>query len=143
MNFTQFEREFFRKLNAVVEPAVRRGVASPRLAPAGLIVLESTGFKSGLVRRTPLVAMRLGNYVFVTTARGQRSFWVKNLIKQPRTRYFRGGKPQDAKAVVVAPGKRYRRPKSLPPWAAWFTDTFAEYAPSGGALAVLMPLKRD
>ncbi|MEM8563045.1 MAG: nitroreductase/quinone reductase family protein [Pseudomonadota bacterium] len=143
MNFTQFEREFFRKLNAVVEPAVRRGIASPRLAPAGLIVLESTGFKSGLVRRTPLLAMRLGSFVFVTTARGQRSFWVKNLIKQPRTRYFRGGKPRDAKAFVVAPGKRYRRPKSLPPWAAWFTDTFAEHAPSSWALAVLIPVNGD
>lgn len=143
MNFTRFEREFFRKLNAVVEPAVRRGVASPRIAPAGLIVLESTGFKSGLVRRTPLVAMRLGSYVFVTTARGERSFWVKNLIKKPRTRYFRGGKPRETKAFVIAPGKRYRRPKSLPPWAAWFTDAFAEHAPPTWALAVLMPVNRD
>ena len=141
MSLNKLEREFFRKLNAVVEPAVRKGVASPRIAPAGLIVLESTGFKSGQIRRTPLLAMRLGQYVFVSTVRGERSFWLKNLQKQPLTRYFRGGREHDTKAFVVAPGKRYQRPKTLPPLIALFTDAFAERAPDGWAMAVLMPVK--
>ena len=141
MSWSQLEREFFRKLNAVVEPAVRKGVASPRIAPAGLVVLESTGFKSGQTRRTPLLAMRLGTCVFVTTVRGERSFWVKNLQKTPLTRYFRGGREHDTKAFVIAPGKRYQRPKSLPPLIAWLADTFAERAPRGWAMAVLMPVK--
>lgn len=141
MSLSKLEREFFRKLNAVVEPAVRKGLGSPRIAPAGLIVLESVGFKSGQTRRTPLAAMRLGNHVFVSTARGERSFWVKNLQKQPRTRYFRGGREHEARAFVVAPGKQYRRPKSLPPLIGKLTDAFAEYAPAGWALAVLMPAK--
>tara|TARA_R110001592_G_scaffold363323_1_gene684037 strand:+ start:139401 stop:139925 length:525 start_codon:yes stop_codon:yes gene_type:complete len=137
----KLEREFFRRLNAVVEPAVRKGLASPRIAPAGLIVLESTGFKSGQVRRTPLAAMRLGQYVFVSTVRGERSFWVKNLQKKPRTRYFRGGREHEAKAFVIAPGKRYQRPKSLPPLLGLLTDAFAQHAPEGWAMAVLMPVK--
>jgi len=141
MSFSKLEREFFRKLNAVVEPLVRRGVGSPRIAPVGLIVLESVGFKTGQVRRTPLAAMRLGKYVFVSTVRGERSFWVKNLQKQPRTRYFRGGSLHEARAFVVGPGKQYRRPKSLPPLIGALTDAFAEYAPSGWAFTVLMPLK--
>lgn len=141
MSLSKLEREFFRRLNAVVEPAVRKGVASPRIAPAGLIVLESTGFKSGQIRRTPLAAMRLGKYVFVSTVRGERSFWVKNLQKQPRTRYFRGGREHETKAFVIAPGKRYARPKSLPPLIGKLTDAFAERAPEDWALAVLMPLK--
>jgi deazaflavin-dependent oxidoreductase (nitroreductase family) len=141
MSLSKLEREFFRKLNALVEPAVRRGLGSPRIAPAGLIVLESVGFKTGQVRRTPLAAMRLGRYVFVSTVRGERSFWVKNLQKQPRIRYFRGGREHEARAFVLAPGKQYRRPKSLPPLIGKLTDAFAEHAPAGWALAVLMPLK--
>ncbi|MCB1848305.1 MAG: hypothetical protein KDI04_13230, partial [Halieaceae bacterium] len=60
MNRQVLEREFFRMLNRVVEPAVRKGVGSPRFLPAGLIVLETVGFKTGAKRRTPLVATRLG-----------------------------------------------------------------------------------
>ncbi len=109
-----FEREFFRMLNRVVEPAVRFGIGSPRFVPGGLIVLETEGFKTGQMRRTPLVAIRLQRYVFIATARGERSFWVKNLRKKPRVRYWLAGKPREARAFVMAPGKRYRRSASLP-----------------------------
>lgn len=47
---------FFRRLNATVEPRVRSGFASPGLLPAGLIVLETTGQRSGETYRTPLLA---------------------------------------------------------------------------------------
>ena len=141
MNMSRLERDFFRVLNAVVEPAVRRGLGSPRFAPAGLIVLETVGFKSGLTRRTPLVATRLGRYVFVSTFRGDRSFWVKNLQKQPRAHYFLGGRLRETKAFVIAPGKTYRRPRSLPPVIGKITDTIAGLAPEGWAFAVLMPTR--
>ena len=65
----RIEREFFRMLNRVVEPAVRLGVGSPRFVPGGLIVLETKGFRTGNKRRTPLVAIRLKKYVLVVTAR--------------------------------------------------------------------------
>ena len=90
------------------------GIGSPRLLPAGLIVLESIGFKSGQARRTPLVAMKLGPHVLVATVRGERSFWVKNLRKKPQVRFWRGGREHQARAFVLAPGKAFRRPASLP-----------------------------
>ena len=34
MTFATLERDFFRYLNALVEPAVRRGIGSPRFTPA-------------------------------------------------------------------------------------------------------------
>ena len=83
-NFTTLERNFFRRLNSVVEPAVRRGIASSRLTPASLIVLETTGFKSGKQRRTPLWSIGLGRYRIVSTVRGDRSFWIRNLQKEPK-----------------------------------------------------------
>lgn len=133
------EREFFRMLNRVVEPAVRYGVGSPRFVPGGLIVLETTGLKSGLKRRTPLVAIRLAGYVFVSTARGDRSLWVKNLAKKPDTRYWLGGKSRSARAFVMMPGKRYRRPGSLPKPIGKITDTLAPYTKAGWAFVVLCP----
>jgi len=135
----RLEREFFRRLNSVVEPAVRCGIGSPRFVPGGLIVLESEGFKTGNLRRTPLVAIRLQKYVFVTTARGDRSFWVKNLNKQPQVRYWLGGREREAKAFVMMPGKRYRRPRSLPSPVGKILDLLAPYTKAGWAFAVLAP----
>ena len=138
-NTQKLEREFFRMLNRVVEPAVRRGVGSPRFVPGGLIVLESQGFKSGQRRRTPLVATRFQGHVFVSTVRGDRSFWVKNLQKTPRVRYWLGGKPREARAFVLVEGKRYRRPKSLPPAVGRIADFLAPYTRAGWAFAILAP----
>jgi hypothetical protein len=136
----KLEREFFRMLNRVVEPAVRKGVGSPRFVPSGLIVLETTGFKSGIRRRTPLAATRLQGHVFISTFRADRSLWLKNLQKKPSTRYYLGGKAHAAKAFVMVAGKRYRRPKSLPPAVGKITDFLAPYTRAGWAFAVLQPV---
>lgn len=127
-------------LNRVVEPAVRKGFASPRFVPGGLIVLETIGFKSGVQRRTPLVATRFQGHVFIATYRGDRSFWMKNLVLRPKVRYFLAGKPRDAKAFVMKPGKRYNRPKSLPNTIGKITDFLAPYTKAGWAFAVLAPI---
>jgi deazaflavin-dependent oxidoreductase (nitroreductase family) len=134
-----FEREFFRRLNAVVEPAVRCGIGSPRLLPAGLIVLESVGFKSGLPRRTPLVAMKVGPHILVATVRGERSFWVKNLRKKPQVRLWRGGREIEARAFVLAPGKAFRRPASLPRYLQELLARLQPLTRQGWAFAVLSP----
>ena len=134
------ERDFFRQLNAVVEPAVRFGVGSPRYAPAGLIVLESTGFKSGLKRRTPLSALKLGPYLLVMTVRGERSFWVKNLRKRPNVRYWRGGREHQARAFVMAPGKAFRPPASLSPRVVAAARRLNPLTRRGWAFAILSPL---
>ncbi len=41
------EAEFFRTLNAFVEPVIMAGCGAPGLLPSGMIVLETTGAKSG------------------------------------------------------------------------------------------------
>ena len=135
----RIERKFFRGLNAVVEPAVRVGINSPRFAPAGLILLETVGFKTGQQRRTPLMAMRLGGYTFISTFRGDRSFWLKNLQRQPHTRYYLGGKLRESTAMVVASGSEYHRPKFLPPDIGKITNLLSKYTRDGWGFAVLMP----
>ena len=71
------EQVFFRRLNSIVEPLVRRGVGSPSFTPTSVILLETVGFKSGLARRTPLLSIRLGKYTLVSTARGSVHFGLR------------------------------------------------------------------
>ena len=141
VNFVGLEQQVFRRLNAVVEPAVRWGFASPTLAPAGLIVLETTGFKSGEQRRTPLWSFRLGRYRIVSTARGGRSFWVKNLLQQPRVSYYLGGRRRESQAIVIAEGAPQHSAAALSPVMRKLTEVFARYARSGWAFAILVPAK--
>ena len=139
MNFARLEREFFRYLNAVVEPAVRRGIGSPRLTPASLIVLETTGFKSGAQRRTPLWSLRLGRYRLISTARGNRSFWVKNLQKDPEVSFYLGGRRRDAEAIVFAPGADDADTSGLPRILQGLAALLTPYTRRGWAFALLPP----
>lgn len=139
ISFDKFERSVFRRLNAVVEPAVRRGVGSPTLSPASLIVLETVGFKSGERRRTPLWSVCLGPYRIVSTVRGDRSFWVKNLLKQPRARYYLGGKPRESEAIVIARGTEERRPPAPNPLLRAVSRILSRLARQGWAFAILVP----
>jgi deazaflavin-dependent oxidoreductase (nitroreductase family) len=133
------EVEFFRMLNRVVEPMVRAGLGSPRIAPSGFIVLETTGRKTGRPRRTPLAATRFGPYVVVATFRGNRSQWVRNLVAEPRIRYWLGGHARDARAFVMVEGKRFRVPTSLPPAMQQVVRFLAPYTGAGWAFGVLSP----
>src|SRR5260370_31686425 len=70
--------EFFGTLNVLVEAAVRAGCASPGLLPTGTVLLETTGAKSGLPRRVPLLATVLEGCPFTGTARGARAQCLPN-----------------------------------------------------------------
>ena len=132
-----FERTIFRTLNKFVEPAVRKGALSPRCAPVGLILLESIGYKSGSVRSTPLLATHVGDYTFISTFRGKRSFWVRNLQKQPDISFYRGGKVKKASSFVVTPESGFDSLDSLPPVIATIAEQLARRSDKGWAFAVL------
>lgn len=137
----RIEQQFFRALNAVVEPAVRFGVGSPRCAPAGLVLLESRGFRSGLPRRTPLLAVRVQGHLIVSTFRGERSFWVKNLAKTPQARYWLAGHPRRTRAFVIDGARKRRIPASLPPLVARIARLLQGYTRAGWAFAILAPVE--
>lgn len=139
--FAKIEQSVFRRLNGVVEPAVRLGIGSPTLTPASLIVLETVGFKSGLARRTPLWSIRLGRFRMVSTARGQRSFWVKNLLQQPAGSFYLGGRRRESHAIVIAEGASRPQSAELTPSLRRLAKVLTEYAPKGWAFAILVPVK--
>ena len=89
----------FRALNRIVLPAVKAGVGSPWPIGAGLVVLETTGRKSGQPRQVPLVAARLGSRIAVSTVRAN-SLWVKNLEAEPAASVWIDGRKRDATASV-------------------------------------------
>ena len=97
------ESVYYQALNSVLRPLAESGALAPGMLPAGLIVLETTGWRSGRTHRTPVVAFALGDCLLVSTVRGRRSHWVKNLIAQPDVRYWSGGRAQAATAFVAAP----------------------------------------
>jgi len=86
------EAEFFRTLNALVEPAVRAGCAAPGLVPTGMIVLETTGAKTGRAARVPLMTTVLEGCPFVGTTQGDRAQWLRNLRADQRVRYWLAGR---------------------------------------------------
>jgi deazaflavin-dependent oxidoreductase (nitroreductase family) len=131
------ELEFFRALNRVVEPLVRKGLGSPRLVPTGFVVLESLGRVSGRWRRTPLAATRLGPYVVVSTFRGNRSQWVRNLRAHPEARVWLAGKRRDGKALVVQGGRTGRVPARFPQAMRALIKLLVPFTRVGWAFAVL------
>ncbi len=95
-------RESFRALNAVVRPAVRAGVANPiRFAPAsvGAVLVGTVGRKSGLPREVPLLSVRVGETVYVSTVRAD-SQWLANLEATPDARVWLNGKERRVTATV-------------------------------------------
>jgi len=132
--------EFFRTLNALVGPAVRAGCASPGLLPTGMVVLETTGAKSGLPRRVPLLATVLEGCLFVGTARGARSQWLRNLRAEQRVRYWLAGREHRGTAFVFAEGAPRPATQMLPPLARAVAEGLVPAATAcGWQFAVIAP----
>jgi F420H(2)-dependent quinone reductase len=130
------EAALFRLLNRFAEPAIRSGVAFPPFAPGGLLVLETRGRTSGRTYRVHLAALRLGCHVLVSTFRGRRSEWPRNLAADRAPRLWLHGRARPVHARVFAPGVRASR-RPLPRELRWLPALLAPYKRAGWAFAVL------
>ncbi len=95
----QLSRIGFRTINRVVVPAVRAGVGSPLPLGFGLVVLETTGRRSGLTRSVPVLGFRAGRRLTVSTVRPD-SQWLANLEAKPAAGLWRNGARRDVAASV-------------------------------------------
>lgn len=137
---SNIEAEAFQALNRIVEPAVRAGWGSPGIVPLGIIVLETKGWRSGRLHRTPVVASAIGDYLLVSTVRGRRSNWIKNLRRSADVSYWSWGELRRARAVVFAPDEETPDLQELPPLFASLGVTLAYLANDFGcAFALLAP----
>lgn len=92
-------RAGFEALNRVVLPAVRAGFGTPLPVGFGLVVLETTGRRSGLKRSVPVVGFRAGRRVTVSTVRTD-SQWLANLEASPTAGLWRNGSRRKVTADV-------------------------------------------
>lgn len=86
-------------MNRFVRPAVKAGLGSPLPVGLGAVVLESTGRVSGEPREVPLLGLRIGNRVVVSTVRSD-SQWIKNLEADDSAAVWFCGQKRQATASV-------------------------------------------
>jgi len=142
--FQTLEKDLYRTFNVFVEPAVRLGCASPAIVLTGLIVLETIGRRTGRARRVPLLAMLIEGHVLVSTLRGNRSQWIRNLATNPHARYWLGGQVREAEALVYAPNQAAPDTSRLPPAVRCVTAGLAPAVRDlGWTFALLVPRRPD
>jgi deazaflavin-dependent oxidoreductase (nitroreductase family) len=84
----------------VVNPVMRRAIERG-IAPPGYALLETTGRKSGLPRRTPVGNGLDGNTFWIVTEHGRSADYVRNIEADPRVRIKVGRRWRTGTAVVL------------------------------------------
>jgi deazaflavin-dependent oxidoreductase (nitroreductase family) len=80
-------------------------------AGAPMVVLTTTGARSGQRRSVPLVYLPEGDHVYVFGSKAGASThpdWYHNLVAHPRVTVERGGRTYEAEAHVVTGAERDR-----------------------------------
>jgi deazaflavin-dependent oxidoreductase (nitroreductase family) len=97
-----------RLLNPFVKAAARAGLPLP-----GLVILETTGRKTGQPRRTPVGKALEGDTLWVL-AEHRRGGYVRNIEANPRVRVRIGGTWRDGTARVLTGDDVRERARRLP-----------------------------
>lgn len=80
----------------------------------GQVLLETTGRRSGLPRRTPVGGRRKGNEFWLVSEYGERSQYIRNIQADPRVRVRIHGRWHTGTAHLVPEDDARARLKTLP-----------------------------
>jgi deazaflavin-dependent oxidoreductase (nitroreductase family) len=67
----------------------------------GLLLLETTGRRSGRIRRTPVGGHREGETIWVVSEHGRRAGYIHNIAADPKVRVRIGGRWRTATATLL------------------------------------------
>ena len=84
-------------INPLVKAAARAGLPLP-----GLVILETTGRKSGQPRRTPVGKALDGDTLWIVAEHGHRAAYVRNIEADPNVRVRVGRRWREGTAHVLA-----------------------------------------
>ena len=135
----EVEISLFSALNRLVEPGVRAGFGSLWIFPVGLIVLETTGRKTGLPQRVPLLAAMIAGHIVVSTVRVQQSQWLRNALEDPDVRYWVRGQELHGRAIIVMSG--HDVPEVVDDDARCLVEALRPAAAFGAAFVILLHVR--
>ena len=82
-------------VNPPTKAALSLGVPMP------LILLETTGRRTGKARRTPVMNGAIGDELWIVAEHGRHAGYVRNLLADPRVRVKRGRRWREGRAEVL------------------------------------------
>ena len=83
MNKVEKVPRFIWRLFRFLPPGMAYSLGLGSLVGRFVLLLETTGRKSGLPRETPLQYEKVEGIIYVASARGVKADWVKNLVANP------------------------------------------------------------
>jgi deazaflavin-dependent oxidoreductase (nitroreductase family) len=98
-----------RLLNPVVKAAAAAGIPLP-----GIVILETTGRRSGEPRRTPVGKALDGDTLWIVAEHGRRASYVRNIAANPRVRVRVGRRWHDAVAELLPDDDWRARQRRMP-----------------------------
>jgi deazaflavin-dependent oxidoreductase (nitroreductase family) len=98
-----------RLLNPFVKAAARAGLPLP-----AIVILETTGRRSGRPRRTPVGKSIVGDTLWVVAEHGLRASYVRNVEADPRVRVRVGRRWRTGTAAVLPEDDWRARQREIP-----------------------------
>lgn len=112
-------------LREKVTRGVQKYLANPlmRMVPIQTL-LETTGRRSGLPRRTPLGGRRIGNAFWFVSEFGEKSQYIRNIQADPRVRVRLRGRWHSGTAHLLLDDDARARLRELPQFNSFGVRTF-------------------
>jgi deazaflavin-dependent oxidoreductase (nitroreductase family) len=95
--------------NPLVKTAARAGVPLP-----GIAILETTGRRSGVPRRTPVGKAVDGDTLWIVAEHGRRAAYVRNIEADPRVRVKLGRRWRSGRARTLPDDDPIARQRTMP-----------------------------
>jgi deazaflavin-dependent oxidoreductase (nitroreductase family) len=92
----------------------------------GTALLETTGRKSGVARRTPISNGLDGDVFWIVAEQGYKAQYVKNIQADPRVRIRVRGRWRSGRAQLMPDDDPRARQRNLPRLNAWFVRLMAD-----------------